>query len=191
MAWPLLRCYEVKIEEVKKPAVAGIRTQDTSGLSHQCSATEPWQLATTNPHNHQYVLHKWYWMPQSHTWQPLSMCHQNSVRVWPENSLHQERTHAVCFNFSPLHFRLLTLHSGYSVLLSMPIPTDQVHKDVQKFIKYLNALNQNLQYTATSKPTYTHLCNAFPLVWGSLRLAPIIHTRSKFNHKTVSYQLKT
>ena len=45
---------------------------------------------TTNPHNPLYILHGWYWMPQSHTWQLLSMCHQNSVRVWPENSLHQE-----------------------------------------------------------------------------------------------------
>ena len=45
----------------------------------------------TTPHNSLYVLH---WMPQSHTWQPLSMCCQNSVRGWLENSLHQERTHA-------------------------------------------------------------------------------------------------
>ena len=34
-------CYEATIEESEKPAVAGSRTQDTSGLSHQCSATEP------------------------------------------------------------------------------------------------------------------------------------------------------
>ena len=27
-------------------------------------------------------------MPQLHTWQPLSMCRQNSVRGRPENSLH-------------------------------------------------------------------------------------------------------
>ena len=42
------RCYEVKIEESEKPAVAGSRTQDTSGLSRQCSATEPQQ-----PDDHQ------------------------------------------------------------------------------------------------------------------------------------------
>ena len=30
---------------------------------------------------------------QSHIWQPLSMCRQNSVRGRPENSLHQEKTH--------------------------------------------------------------------------------------------------
>ena len=41
---------------------------------------------TTSPHNPLYVLHRWYWMPQSHTWQPLSMCCQNSIRSWPENS---------------------------------------------------------------------------------------------------------
>ena len=61
---------------MKKPAVTGSRTQDTSGLSRQCSATEPRQ-----PDDH-----------QSHIWQPLSMCRQNSIRGRPENSLHQERT---------------------------------------------------------------------------------------------------
>ena len=33
---------------MKRLAIAGSQTQDTSGLSHQCSATEPRQ-----PHNHQ------------------------------------------------------------------------------------------------------------------------------------------
>ena len=55
---------------------------------------------TTSPHNPLYVLHKWYWMPQSHTWQPLSMCRQNSIRGRPANSLHQERTHAEWFTHS-------------------------------------------------------------------------------------------
>ena len=50
---------------------------------------------TTRPHNPLYVLHRWYWMPQSHTWQPLSICHQNSPRDKLENYLHQERTHEV------------------------------------------------------------------------------------------------
>ena len=45
-------------------------------------------------------VHKWYWMPQSHTWQPLRMRRQNSVRGQPENSLHQERTHAEQFTHS-------------------------------------------------------------------------------------------
>ena len=35
--------------KVKNPAVAGSQTQDTSGLSRQCSATEPQQ-----PDNHQF-----------------------------------------------------------------------------------------------------------------------------------------
>ena len=39
-------CYEAKIE--KRLAVTGSQTQDTSGLNHQCSATEPQQ-----PDNHQ------------------------------------------------------------------------------------------------------------------------------------------
>ena len=43
-------------------------------------------------------------MPQSHTWQPLSMCRQNSVRGRPENSLRQERTHAEWFSHSKCFF---------------------------------------------------------------------------------------
>ena len=35
------RCYEMKIDESEKAAVAGSQTQDTSGLSRQCSANEP------------------------------------------------------------------------------------------------------------------------------------------------------
>ena len=51
-------------------------------------------------------------MPQLRTWQLLSMCHQNSVRDRPENSLHQERTWvrlpaAACL-FTFLYFRLIT-----------------------------------------------------------------------------------
>ena len=37
-------------------------------------------------------------MPQSHTQQLLSMCHQNSIRGRPENSLQQKRTHASVLN---------------------------------------------------------------------------------------------
>ena len=54
---------------------------------------------TTSPHNPLHVLHRWYWMPQSHIWQPLSMYCQNSVRGWLENSLRQERTHAEWFSW--------------------------------------------------------------------------------------------
>ena len=42
------KCYEAKIEESEK---AGSRTQDTSGLSHQCSATELRQ-----PDNHHLTI---------------------------------------------------------------------------------------------------------------------------------------
>ena len=46
----IFRCYEAKIErKAKRPAVAGSRTQDTSGLSCQCSATEPQQLDDHQP----------------------------------------------------------------------------------------------------------------------------------------------
>ena len=39
-------------------------------------------------------------MSQLQTWQPLSMCCQNSVWDQPENSLHQERTYAEWFSQS-------------------------------------------------------------------------------------------
>ena len=43
-------CYEAKIEESEKRlAAAGSQTQDTSGLSCQCSATEPRQLDNHQP----------------------------------------------------------------------------------------------------------------------------------------------
>ena len=61
-------------------------TWATSNLSHQCSATEPWQLD-----NHQ-LSQSSIWtaqVSQLHTWQPLSMCHQNSIRDRLENCLHR------------------------------------------------------------------------------------------------------
>ena len=36
-------------KKVKRPAAAGSQTQDTSGLSHRCSATEPQQLDNHQP----------------------------------------------------------------------------------------------------------------------------------------------
>ena len=95
------RCYEAKIEESEKGRQPPGIEPRTSGLCSQCSATELRQ-----PDNHQ--------PPQSsictaqvglkclscNTWQPLSMCRQNSVRGRPENSLHQERTHAEWFSRS-------------------------------------------------------------------------------------------
>ena len=44
------RCYEVKIEESEKAGSHRESTQDTSGLSCQCSATEPQQ-----PDKHQWL----------------------------------------------------------------------------------------------------------------------------------------
>ena len=40
---------------MKKPAVARSRTQDTSGLSRQCSATEPQQLDNHQPSQSSYM----------------------------------------------------------------------------------------------------------------------------------------
>ena len=76
----------------------------TLGLCSQCSATELRQL--DNHAQAPTILYMYCTggteMPQSHTRQPLSMCRQNSIRGQPENSLHQERTHAECFFFLSL-----------------------------------------------------------------------------------------
>ena len=42
---------------------------------------------TTNPHNPLYVLHMWYWMPQSHTWQPLSISGVARAQPMPGHSM--------------------------------------------------------------------------------------------------------
>ena len=77
------RCYEVKKEETK-------RGGGTSGLSCQCSATEPRQLDSHQPPPQkkksstcpaQVVL-----IASVHTWRPLSMCRQNSIGGWLESS---------------------------------------------------------------------------------------------------------
>ena len=72
----------------------------TPGLSRQCSATEPQQ-----PDNHQpqslYVLHRWYWMPQSQPgihdclyvlhrwcWMPQSQLAIHNCEGWWLSSCH-------------------------------------------------------------------------------------------------------
>ena len=94
----------LKIEVMRQESEkAGSQMQDTAGLSHQCSVIY-WVMTTGQPPTvtilYAHALHRWYWMPQSHTWQPLSICCQNLVRSWPENSIHQKRTHAEWFSHS-------------------------------------------------------------------------------------------
>ena len=62
------RCYEAKIEESEK---ASSRTQHTSGARAQPLSHDS---QTASPHNPLYMLHWWYWMPQSHTWQLHRIC---------------------------------------------------------------------------------------------------------------------
>ena len=88
------RCYEANIKENEK---AGSFRESNPARIPLAWAASALPLSydsrtTTNPHNPLYVLHRWYWMPQT-----LSMCHQNSVRGQPENSLHLERTHSEWF----------------------------------------------------------------------------------------------
>ena len=54
---------------------------------------------TINPHNPLYVLHRWYWMPQSYTWQPISMCHRTPLGV-DRNFSPSGNTHAEWFSHS-------------------------------------------------------------------------------------------
>ena len=58
-------------------------TQDTSGLSCQCSAIHWATTAGQPPHNPLYVLHTWYWIVAhlaSHVWPSLN--HTHATRMW-------------------------------------------------------------------------------------------------------------
>ena len=94
-----VRCYEEKIGESEKGwQPPGVEPRTPLAWAASALPLSHDSQTTTNPHNPLYILHRWYWMPQSHTWQPLSMCRQNFVRGRPENS--QERTHAEWFSHS-------------------------------------------------------------------------------------------
>ena len=58
------RCYEGEIQGEKASSHCEPLPWATSALplSHN-------SRRSTNPHNPPYVLHRWYWMPQLHTWQ--------------------------------------------------------------------------------------------------------------------------
>ena len=74
------RCYETKIEESEKAV-----SHQESNPGHLASAVCALPLSysnwtTTSPHNPLNVLVPGTEMTQSHTWQPLSMYCQNSIR---------------------------------------------------------------------------------------------------------------
>ena len=83
----------------------------------------------------------------------------------------------VRFNFSRLNSRLTALHSGNSPSLS---PT----KCIRSIFVILKFKHANLKFPVSGRSkqaskqesidTHTHVCNEITLVWGSLRLAPII-----------------
>ena len=77
---------------MKRQAAAGNRTQDT-WLVRQPDNHQPPQSSICTAQVGLKCL-------SCNTWQPLSMCRQNSVRGRPEKSLHQERTHAKWFSQS-------------------------------------------------------------------------------------------
>ena len=95
------RCYEVRIEESEKgQQPPGVKPRTPLAWATSALPLNYGNQTTTNPQNPLYILHRWYWMPQSHTWQPLSMCHQNSIRCRLESSLYQERTMLSGFSHS-------------------------------------------------------------------------------------------
>ena len=78
---------------MKRPAALGIKPR-TPGLCIQCSAAELRQLPTLT------ILYMYCTggteMPQLHTWQPLSMCCQNSIRGRPHtHTTHTHHTHII------------------------------------------------------------------------------------------------
>ena len=115
------RCYEVKIEESEK--AGSHRESKPEHLWLEPPVLCHWAMTTRQPPTptilYLYCTGAWYWLPQSHTWQLLSMCLQNSVRGWPENSLHQERTHAEWSN------GVLTAHTKW--LLGVTAQVYSIH----------------------------------------------------------------
>ena len=95
------RCYEAKIEESEK---AGSRRESNPGHLACAASALPLRYdnrtTTSPPQSSIYTAQVGLKCPSCNTWQPLSMCRQNSVRGRPENSLHQERTHAEWFSQS-------------------------------------------------------------------------------------------
>ena len=80
---PLACCKERK---VKGRQLSGIEPRTPLAWAANALPLSYGNRTITDPHNPLYVLHRWYWIPHSHTWQPLSMCRQKSVRGWLTNT---------------------------------------------------------------------------------------------------------
>ena len=94
---------------------------------------------------------------------PLMICSKQAV------SCH------VCFNFSRLNSRLPALHSGNSPSRS---PT-KCMSSIFVILKFKRAylkfpVSGRSKQASKQASIYTHVHNEVTLVWGSLRLAPII-----------------
>ena len=106
------RCYEVKIEESERPAVARSQLRDTtSGLSRQCSATQPQQLDNyqtlqSSICTAQVVLNASVTHLAATQYVLSELCQL-------ENSLHQEKTHAEWVSgFLTLNAQSILPHTG-------------------------------------------------------------------------------
>ena len=92
---------------MKRSAATGSWTQDTPGLSHQCSTTQPRQPDNHQPSQFSICTVRVVLNASVGTWQPLSMCRQNSIKGRPENSLHHKRT-----SFLTLNAQSILPHTG-------------------------------------------------------------------------------
>ena len=140
------RCYEAKIEKVKRPEVAGSWTQDTSGLSRQSSGTEPRQ-----PDNHQPL--------QSSIWSFLKKCTLVVKRQYIVSVAYNGNILVCLLLFRLLPFRLLYYHFVYSTFLlvfaSICIIVIKFTKVLHAFVEVVGAF---LEGTMMYKYQYQTFC---------------------------------
>ena len=92
-----------------------------------------------------HVLHMWYWMPQAHTWQPLSMCCQENVKGGRPESVQPE---SVPIRREPMLGGILYLSStGYKIFMD----STTVLTSVQTLFN--NSLMHDRMTTVSVQPT--------------------------------------
>ena len=93
----------------------------------------------------------------------------------PELSCH------VCFNFSRLRSGSLTLHFDSQASTGLHMLHDI---DLREIFECAHLISGRSKQTSKQANIHTDVCNAITLVWGSLRLVPIIEPtlllKSKF-----------
>ena len=146
----------MKIEKVKRPAVTGNWTQDTSGLSRQCLPLS-YNKTTTSPHNPLAICNTQMGLKcLSHTPSSHAVCAvmQNLVRDWPENSLHQERTHDEWF----LSLELLPCVEIKGILM--------LWDENREKLKRCQSPRIEPRTTGLCSLLKSHLCSTYRGLWG-------------------------